>query len=178
MSEQITLRRLSDQDAPGIFSLVERNRPELSKFWWEQTTQTPLDSLRFIRAMQDLEQTNGAPARGIVTSDMLVGIVALHRIDWESRRAALGYWVDRAQAGRGIATQAVRSMVAMADETLRLHEVTVSAEVANHASRAVAEKCGFELIDINAHAPWRSDGATSAPVAHYRLKVGSLVEAA
>ncbi|HXP21656.1 MAG TPA: GNAT family N-acetyltransferase [Streptosporangiaceae bacterium] len=57
--------------------------------------------------------------------------------------ARLGYWVDPAERGRGVATDAVRAVCRWAFANLGLDLIEWQAEVGNVASRRVAEKAGF-----------------------------------
>lgn len=60
------------------------------------------------------------------------------------RSATLGYWVDVAFAGRGLATAAVRLICELARDELRLHRIEAGTVVDNTASQRVLAKCGFE----------------------------------
>ena len=59
------------------------------------------------------------------------------------RRAEVGYWISRAWWGRGIATEAVRAMIAFAFGRLDLNRVQATHFVRNPASGRVMEKCGM-----------------------------------
>ncbi|MDT0341589.1 GNAT family N-acetyltransferase [Streptomyces litchfieldiae] len=59
--------------------------------------------------------------------------------------AEVGYWVDPAARGRGVATTAVTALCGWAFATLGLGIVHWRAEVGNDASRRVAEKAGFRV---------------------------------
>lgn len=57
--------------------------------------------------------------------------------------AEIGYWVDPRARGRGVATDAVRTVCRWAFTTLDLDLIEWRCEVGNTASRRVAEKAGF-----------------------------------
>jgi ribosomal-protein-alanine N-acetyltransferase len=57
--------------------------------------------------------------------------------------AYLGYWVDQARGGRGVATEAVRQAVAHAFGPAGLHRVQAAVIPRNGASIRVLEKAGF-----------------------------------
>jgi RimJ/RimL family protein N-acetyltransferase len=59
--------------------------------------------------------------------------------------AQIGYWMDPAARGRGVATAAVRALCGWAFDGLRLGLIEWRAEVGNVASRRVAEKAGFRF---------------------------------
>jgi ribosomal-protein-alanine N-acetyltransferase len=57
----------------------------------------------------------------------------------------LGYWVDGAHTGRGLATLMVTTACQEA-ASLGLHRVEAATMLANAASQAVLAKCGFEPV--------------------------------
>jgi RimJ/RimL family protein N-acetyltransferase len=59
--------------------------------------------------------------------------------------AQIGYWMDPAARGRGVATGAVRALCGWAFDVLGLGLIEWRAEVGNVASRRVAEKAGFRF---------------------------------
>ena len=56
----------------------------------------------------------------------------------------IGYWLARAERGKGIATRAVRLLADWALAELPLDVVEIHVLPANHASHAVARRAGFE----------------------------------
>jgi RimJ/RimL family protein N-acetyltransferase len=59
--------------------------------------------------------------------------------------AQIGYWMDPAARGRGVATASVRALCRWGFATLGLDLIEWRAEVGNLASRRVAEKAGFRV---------------------------------
>lgn len=78
----------------------------------------------------------------------LLGGTGLHRMDWAVRRFEIGYWVRPEAAGRGHASEAVRLLVALAFDRLAARRVEIRCDTRNVKSRAVAERCGFELEGV------------------------------
>ena len=60
-----------------------------------------------------------------------------------TQSCALGYWMGRRHAGRGLMTEAVRGTVVHVFETLRLHRIEAACLPDNEASKAVLRRCGF-----------------------------------
>ncbi|MEU8303631.1 GNAT family protein [Actinomadura sp. NPDC048955] len=58
----------------------------------------------------------------------------------------VGYWVARAHAGRGVATEAVRQALDVAFGALLLHRVEAFTRVDNLASQRVLERNGFTPV--------------------------------
>ncbi len=78
----------------------------------------------------------------------LLGGCGLHRLDWTLRGFEIGYWIRASAQGQGLVSEAVRALTAMAFEQLRARRVEIRVDDVNLRSRAVAERCGFELEGI------------------------------
>lgn len=64
------------------------------------------------------------------------------------RSCSLGYWVARAETGRGVATAAVGLAKRVAFEELGLRRVQAETLVHNFASQKVLERNGFEPVGL------------------------------
>jgi ribosomal-protein-alanine N-acetyltransferase len=79
----------------------------------------------------------------LVRGDVVVGRINLNNVVMGVlRSAAVGYWVDAAHTGRGLATGAVEFAVEQA-RARGLHRVEAGTLVHNTASQAVLARCGF-----------------------------------
>ena len=74
----------------------------------------------------------------------LVGFVGLVHPD-QQPEAEVKYALDRAYWGRGLATEAVRHLLACAAATFGVREVIATVAPGNAASRRVLEKAGMQL---------------------------------
>lgn len=75
----------------------------------------------------------------------MVGQITMGGITYGSLRSAyIGYWIDQQYAGRGITSLAVAMASDYAFDRLRLHRLELNIRPENAASRAVAEKLGFQ----------------------------------
>ena len=79
------------------------------------------------------------------TGRRLLGGTGLHRIDWAARRFEVGYWIRASAEGKGYVSEAVRALAGMAFGSLLARRVEIRMDGNNVRSRAVAERCGFEL---------------------------------
>ena len=74
----------------------------------------------------------------------LVGQLTVSGISWGSfLSATLGYWVDRDQAGRGVAPMAVAMATDYCFQGLGLHRIEINIRPENTKSLRVVEKLGF-----------------------------------
>jgi ribosomal-protein-alanine N-acetyltransferase len=70
-----------------------------------------------------------------------INLSGIHRGPFQS--AHVGYWIDEAQAGRGLVPEALVLVLGLAFEELSLHRVEVAIVPRNRASRRVVEKLGL-----------------------------------
>jgi RimJ/RimL family protein N-acetyltransferase len=82
-----------------------------------------------------------ATARAILVGDELVGYVSCFPADG---RDHVGYWIDRAYWGMGIASRALRLLL---DEVTR-RPLVATAATSNGASLRVLQKCGFVVEQV------------------------------
>ncbi|WP_457445481.1 GNAT family N-acetyltransferase [Roseateles sp. P5_E4] len=121
---------------------------------WAQEAPTAESSEMVVRRMQadfiarrDLcfhiyaRRADGSPGR-------LLGGTGLHRMDWTVRRFEIGYWIRPEAAGQGHVSEAVRLLTGLAFDVLSARRVEIRCDPRNVRSRAVAERCGFELEGI------------------------------
>jgi RimJ/RimL family protein N-acetyltransferase len=121
---------------------------------WAQDAPTAESSELVVRRMQadfiarrDLcfhlhaRRPDGSPGR-------LLGGCGLHRMDWALRKFEIGYWIRPEAAGQGHVSEAVRLLVAMAFDTLQARRVEIRCDARNTRSRAVAERCQFNLEGV------------------------------
>ncbi|KQV86503.1 MULTISPECIES: GNAT family N-acetyltransferase [unclassified Roseateles] len=121
---------------------------------WAQEAPTAESSEMVVRRMQadfiarrDLcfhiyaRRADGSPGR-------LLGGTGLHRMDWAVRRFEIGYWIRPEAAGQGHVSEAVRLLTGLAFDVLSARRVEIRCDPRNVRSRAVAERCGFELEGI------------------------------
>jgi RimJ/RimL family protein N-acetyltransferase len=78
----------------------------------------------------------------ITRDDAIVGAMGL-RIVAAHRRAEVGYWIARERWGQGIATEALRTVLAHGFDVLGLHRIKGQHYRENPASGAVMRKAGM-----------------------------------
>jgi ribosomal-protein-serine acetyltransferase len=141
------LRALQDADAPELHALIERNRARLARWIAWAHGQTPQDTRAFIGRARAKEQEGSGLSRGLDAAGRLAGVVGIS-VDRANRSAAIGYWLDEASEGKGVMTAAVAALVDDGFDRYRLVRVEIRADVDNRASRAIAERLGFQLEGV------------------------------
>lgn len=147
---QVTLTLLASEDASVLAELETRNREQLmagaparAESWFTEAGQRTAIS----HAVADREAGGGLPFTIRLEEEGTTRIVGRLNLSTIIRGAfessSLGYWVDTAVTGRGVATAAVRSAIAVAFGGLGLHRLQAEVKVGNDASVRVLERCGF-----------------------------------
>ena len=88
----------------------------------------------------------------------MVGTVELHTYV-EGHKADLGYTVNPAYWGKGVAVEVSKYIVAWGFETLGLKRIEASAFTSNHQSKRVCEKLGFRYEGLKKKGYLSYDGS-------------------
>ena len=148
VNEETQLRLFEERHVEDYFALIERNKEYLHAWVAVEAYEGSVETLRAYVKQRLLHFVNGEGYHlGIWYQDALVGILD-YRLNGRSRTVELGYWLDAAMQGKGIVTQACRTMVRHAFEEHQVHKVVISCATDNPRSRAVAERLGFLLEGI------------------------------
>ncbi len=76
------------------------------------------------------------------------GIIGLKDIDYENRRAHVGYWVNSSYRNKGIAGESLRLVVDYSYRALKMHRLYTSVMHNNPSSMRVLIKNGFSIEGI------------------------------
>lgn len=151
LSENVSMRTLRSSDASALAAAYVRNREYLSSWepvrpeeYYTEGWQVADIARRLVAA----DSGEGFPL-GLFAGDALVGrfnLAGIVRGAFQS--AGLGYWVDGAYAGRGLASAAVQTIVESARDVLGLHRIEASTLLHNAGSQRVLLKAGFRQIGM------------------------------
>jgi RimJ/RimL family protein N-acetyltransferase len=146
--ESIRLRLRADTDTPAVIEACQD--PEVVRW-----TRVPEDYDE--RAAEEwVAESNRQRDRGEglhlviadAATDRFLGSVGIHRINREEGRCDIGYFLAPWARGRGVMTEAVRLLSGWIFETLPVERIEITIEPHNGASRAVAERAGYELEGV------------------------------
>lgn len=142
----ILIRTLQAEDAAPLLQFELENRG-----WFErhiapraQEFYTPQGVRRHIEQYLD-GYASGAwhPCVMLDGQGRIVGRANLKDIDRQAASAEAGYRIASDQTGKGLATQALRHLIALADQRWRLRCLLAYVTDENLASARVLHKCGF-----------------------------------
>jgi RimJ/RimL family protein N-acetyltransferase len=150
-SDRLILRCPKAGDGSMVYEAIAESIQELRRF---------LASVPWVAAEQSVESSEiycrNSFANFAARKDMpylvfergkqkLVACVGLHRPNWQTPKFEVGYWCRTSQSGQGYVTEAVRSVVQMAEDTLGAVRIELITDAENLRSRAIAERTGFVL---------------------------------
>ena len=142
LGDGLELRLLELRHAPAYHRLVIRN---YGRLYWLPAEPTLQDAEQRLRAgLSRFAEGTGVDG-GIFDRGVLVGFAGLFDIDPDFKSAEIGYWVDVAEEGRGLAHRAAFALLRYAFDERELHRVALKCAVTNIASTRVAERLGFRL---------------------------------
>ena len=147
----VDIRVVAEGDPEALARLLIRNRDFLAP--WDPVRSDAYFTVEGQRTLLDqalrrYQQGLDWPGM-IMVDDVPVGRVNLNNVVLGAFCSAdLGYWVDQARNGRGVATAAVAAVLRVAFDDLGLHRVQAGTLLHNHGSQRVLERNGFTPIGM------------------------------
>jgi [ribosomal protein S5]-alanine N-acetyltransferase len=140
---RLRLRPFGPADAEAIFALQSNRR--VMRYWDSPPWSEPAQAERFIATCGQMEQEASGARLAIERIDkaILIGWCSLFRLNREFRSAGIGYCLEEAAWGQGLATEAAGALVQWAFETLDLNRIQADLDTRNLASARVLEKLDF-----------------------------------
>lgn len=166
----IELRALQETNAPELFAAVERNRERLGRWlFWVHDTHAPADVREFIRQALIQHAARHGLHCAIRVGGAFAGGIGCRIVESRNRSASIGYWLDAAFEGRGIATRCCRAMLDYAFGPMGMHRVEIRCATHNERSCAIPARLGFTREGVLREAEWVRDG-------YHDLVIWSLLE--
>ncbi|WP_030791175.1 GNAT family N-acetyltransferase [Streptomyces sp. NRRL S-920] len=129
----VSLREVHDSDLPVFFRQL--NDPE-SGHMAAFLPEDPADRTRFDAQWTKMRASAGTDVRTVLADGDVVGNAGVYG---EPGEREVTFWIDRAYWGRGLATAALRELLALFPE----RPLYARAAADNAGSLRVLEKCGF-----------------------------------
>lgn len=148
----VCLEKIALYHAESLFSQIDRHREALSPFvQWTRFTHAQQDSEKFIALCEQEAEQGISYVWAICVEGKAVGTISFNKpIDWQQRTVTFGYWLSADFQGQGIITQAVDCVIK--NTTSYFDRYLLNCAVHNEKSNAVAQRCGFEFIEVKPQA--------------------------
>ncbi len=149
VSEVLILRNYVEEDAAELFATVNENRAHLRPWLlWVDGTQKEENSLEYIRAARQEQYDQQSIAFGIFKNGKLIGGIGMHLWDQRLRKAQMGYWIVKAEEGKGLLSLCAKVFLDYLFDQLQLNKVELQYLPGNNRSGAVAERLGFTVEGV------------------------------
>lgn len=161
-SKRLLIRAPLWNDGIKVNEAVKESIEELRPWMpWAKSIPTVEESEVSIRRshLQFLERSDLRLLLILKGTDELVGSSGLHRIDWQSRKFEIGYWVRTSYAKQGYITEAVEAISNFAINELQANRIEIRCDDRNKRSARVAERLGFNLEGILRNEKCDVDGS-------------------
>ncbi|MER5872077.1 GNAT family protein [Streptomyces sp. NPDC002044] len=149
----VEMRGLEPGDAAGLADAMVRNRAHLAPTEPYRPAAFYTEAGQLARIEEELalrdagrsvpyvyvDAATGAPVGAITLRSIVLGPLC---------SGGIGYWVDQAWNGRGLATAGLEEVCRAARDEVGLHRVEAGTLVGNLASQRVLAKAGFEQYGL------------------------------
>ncbi|MBT2430365.1 GNAT family N-acetyltransferase [Streptomyces sp. ISL-112] len=160
LGEGSELRSMEPWQAVEFAEYVDRVRDHIApRLPWVHSVVDTASARRFLQEMADSQARDGARLYGIYLEGKLVGGTCFRLFDAASGLCELGVWLGLDVEGRGLATQAARTMIDWAVEKRGMHRIQWLMAPDNAASAAVAQRLGMSYEGtMRGYIPQRTGG--------------------
>jgi ribosomal-protein-serine acetyltransferase len=155
---EIQLKLITPNDAEEIFSFVDRSRQYLREWLgWVDNTQTVEDTRQFAALNLKKFANQEALDTAIIYKGKFVGKISINSINWATKKAEIGYFLDESFQGDGIMTRAAKGIIDIAFNEYKLEKIEIHAAIGNTKSRNIPERLGFTYEGTIRQAEWLYD---------------------
>lgn len=142
-TERLLLRRVTPNDVKEVYQL--RSDPETMKYIPRTLVTSEEEAKNHITMINDkIDCNEGINWAVTLKGDpKLIGFMGHYRIQKENFRSEIGYMLLPEYSGRGIVTEAIKSIVDYGFSAMGLHSVEAVIDPGNIASEKALLKCGF-----------------------------------
>lgn len=135
--------------ADEVFSLVDSDRNHLRTYLNFVDSSVDVTSQINYFKMKLTGAANGTDKLFFIAMDnKIIGCIDLHKVDLDTGKAEIGYWIHSSYSGENVVSKAVKRMCAYSFEVLGLNKLIIFADIKNIASNKVALKTGFKLVGV------------------------------
>jgi RimJ/RimL family protein N-acetyltransferase len=147
-ANRICLRWISEADTNAFYAIY--SNPEVMRYWSTPPLTDREAAASLIKKIQEDWKRHIILKWGIALrrDDQLIGSLTLFNLDFNHRRAEIGYALGREHWGHGYMNEALMTLLKYAFESLNLHRIEADVDPRNAASIRTLEKLGFQREGI------------------------------
>ena len=146
LDDGIVLKPVTETDVEDIFSLVRRNEAHLVEFMHWMVPDYSIDMSReFVERSVSAAKAGESAGFRIYLDNVCIGSIGFVHFDTKSGKTEIGYWIDKAEEGKGIVTAATKRLIDFAFTELGLNRVEIRCAAENKRSAAIPKRLGFKM---------------------------------
>jgi RimJ/RimL family protein N-acetyltransferase len=138
---KVLLRWLTAEDVDALHEIF--SDPEVARYLAIPRQRSREESERFLAEIHEGFRTRSLYQWGIEHAGRLIGTCTLGGIDWENRRAEIGFVLGRSSWGQGLMPGALALLIDHSFGDLGLHRIEADVDPRNGASLRLLDKLGF-----------------------------------
>ena len=138
---RVHLRHLTTDDVDDLHAIF--SDPEVARFLAIRCQTSREMTEEFLAGIHEGFHTRTLFQWGIESGGRIVGTTTLGGLDWDNRRAEIGFALARTAWGRGLMLDALAAVLDHAFGELGLHRIEADVDPRNAPSLRVLEKLGF-----------------------------------
>ena len=157
VSTSVSLRPWDGRDAAAV---VEAFQDPLIQRWHVRRADSVEEAAGWIEQWRSEWNKECGAHWAVVdsSSDLLLGRIALKKIDLYDGTADLAYWTVASARGRGVCSTSVLALARWAFRELAFHRLEIEHSIENAVSCRVAGKAGFQLEGTRRRSARHADG--------------------
>jgi [ribosomal protein S5]-alanine N-acetyltransferase len=143
-ASRVRLRHIEESDTDSLFEIFSDEKA--LRFWSWPPYKERAEAEKLLAEIHDSFRQKTLFQWGIArkSDDKVIGTSTLFRLDERSRRAEIGYILNRRCWGNGYVNEALTALVGFAFEKMKLHRLEADIDPRNSASIKVVERLGFQ----------------------------------
>jgi ribosomal-protein-serine acetyltransferase len=155
INDTLNLELINESHAQAIFNLVNSNRDFLRR--WLQFVdymQTVDFAINFVNKTIQQNKIGYEYAFVIVSNGAVIGRIGIYKIDNQNKIGEIGYWLSENFQGKGIVTNACKTVINFCFENLNLNRIEIKCATENKKSNAIPLQLNFIKEGIIRQGEW------------------------
>lgn len=140
----LALKALTLKHASAFFKLAFNNREHFAQFQFSAPEFNSLfEARQAIETLAEMKAASECAAFGLWQDNQLRGYFSINSINWVRKQADIGFWLDQAAQGQGLALKGVKALTYYCFESLKCDLVTAHTALTNERCQRLLIKSGF-----------------------------------
>jgi len=143
-TKRMRLRWLTDADVDALYRIF--SHPQVVRYWGAPALADRTAATALLAEIQENFQKRTSMKWGVaeLETDQVIGTVTLFNLNFDNKRAEIGYGLDYNYWRKGYVTEALDALLSYAFDVLELHRLEADVDPRNEGSIRTLEKMGFQ----------------------------------